>query len=1175
MQSEPSVDRQKQIFHHGERVPGTCEWIQRNSVFIDWLNRESQLLWLSAGPGKGKSMMSLYLLEVIERRARMSHNNEILIFYFFTERNDHKRNTGCAMLRSLIYQILEHAPVFIQSILPKLQLRGDELFSDDSFDDMWAVFEHMLRYTPPPVDVIHCVLDGLDECEHASLILVLSKLKRLFKKADEAGKESVWDRQQQDIGCNFKCIVASREQPAELQSFLQSSQRINLEMDTKMELEADLDIFISEKLRTLFETSNWDAQTSRQVKRALRGRAEGQFLWASLLAKSLEGKRGSQVSAILDEFPRKLNSTYSHMIRKVDRPNWKLVWNVLCWVALANRALTLRELGEAIEFTAPEGSSQESFAADIVSFCEPFLQKQDQLVVFIHSSAREYLQELPTTDDPMINGLREELARGHAKIASKCFNYMLKPLSSARAQKLAFWKESGLSNPWESDSKKDAKSPLLWDDKPLLHYSILYFFEHERQRHYHDAAAPSVIQSMFYSGQAPLSNTWLRLYWQEKEKSLPPASFSTLHLAAYFGLTTLIGSLLHQRQFLFGRSTLLDAQDETGATPLLFAAQNGHAQAVTALIERGAQVNKRIGKVHGSVLIAAILRGRSEIVRLLLEHGADVNAIVEGPYGSALTAASWRGDQEMIELLLDHEARVNAQSGGTYGNALTAAAARGHRRAVECLLDNHAQVNQVTTGRYGCALIAACFDGNEGVVDALLSHDAEVNLHAGTYGSALAAASFWGNVVVVRKLLDVGAKVDSKVGGRYGSALAAAAFAGNEEVARLLLEHDANVNLEVGGKYGSALSAATFDGNESLVLLLLKEGANIEFKGNDGYEARLVAAISRGDGDMVKLLLTKGANVNMQMSGQFGHALVTAIMTDSGNSISMLNLLLRHGANVNAQINGPFGSPLMAAVLLGSDEMVEKLLEAGAEVDAVVERSHSTPLIAAASQGDEAVVRTLLAHGAKVNATVAGGYGNAVTAAAFNGHTKVTSTLLDHGADMNKPCGGIYGGPLIAAAAQGNEAMVHFLLEAGARTNMNTTGRYGNELVAAAFNGNSELVDLLLRYGSAPGLQVGGNYGNALTAACFWGNELVVRRLLASGDVDVNVTGCSRYGSPLAAAAFAGQEEVVRLLLQNGANVNLKAGRYGDALAAATYDGNGAVIELLVSELLRTRMETS
>jgi hypothetical protein len=64
--TDPREDRKSLIDTKGERVSGTCKWIKSNATYLSWLRSRSQLLWLSGGPGKGKTMLSIFLAEELE-----------------------------------------------------------------------------------------------------------------------------------------------------------------------------------------------------------------------------------------------------------------------------------------------------------------------------------------------------------------------------------------------------------------------------------------------------------------------------------------------------------------------------------------------------------------------------------------------------------------------------------------------------------------------------------------------------------------------------------------------------------------------------------------------------------------------------------------------------------------------------------------------------------------------------------------------------------------------------------------------------------------------------------------------------------------------------------------------------------------------------------------------------
>lgn len=49
--TDPTDDREKLKDLKGSIVDGTCRWIESNGLYNSWLRSDSQLLWLSGGPG--------------------------------------------------------------------------------------------------------------------------------------------------------------------------------------------------------------------------------------------------------------------------------------------------------------------------------------------------------------------------------------------------------------------------------------------------------------------------------------------------------------------------------------------------------------------------------------------------------------------------------------------------------------------------------------------------------------------------------------------------------------------------------------------------------------------------------------------------------------------------------------------------------------------------------------------------------------------------------------------------------------------------------------------------------------------------------------------------------------------------------------------------------------------
>jgi Cdc6-like AAA superfamily ATPase len=80
--TDPEVGRDTVKCIKGQRATGTCEWIRENRIYISWLKGDSPYIWISVGPGRGKTMLSLFLIEELEKEAQefLQHCNMVLFY---------------------------------------------------------------------------------------------------------------------------------------------------------------------------------------------------------------------------------------------------------------------------------------------------------------------------------------------------------------------------------------------------------------------------------------------------------------------------------------------------------------------------------------------------------------------------------------------------------------------------------------------------------------------------------------------------------------------------------------------------------------------------------------------------------------------------------------------------------------------------------------------------------------------------------------------------------------------------------------------------------------------------------------------------------------------------------------------------------------------------------------
>ena len=103
-----------------------------------------------------------------------------------------------------------------------------------------------------------------------------------------------------------------------------------------------------------------------------------------------------------------------------------------------------------------------------------------------------------------------------------------------------------------------------------------------------------------------------------------------------------------------------------GQTALMWAAAEGHADVVQALIDAGADLGTVDEQGSNAVMMAAIGRGPDlgviAVLQLLLDGGIDVNA-VNWLGDTALHRATLRGSTAVVQFLVDHGADVHARDG--------------------------------------------------------------------------------------------------------------------------------------------------------------------------------------------------------------------------------------------------------------------------------------------------------------------------------------------------------------------------------------------------------------------------------------------------------------------------------------------------------------------------------
>uniref|UniRef100_A0A0B7BHM0 Uncharacterized protein n=1 Tax=Arion vulgaris TaxID=1028688 RepID=A0A0B7BHM0_9EUPU len=300
----------------------------------------------------------------------------------------------------------------------------------------------------------------------------------------------------------------------------------------------------------------------------------------------------------------------------------------------------------------------------------------------------------------------------------------------------------------------------------------------------------------------------------------------------------------------------IEHRDKKGFTPLILSATAGHVDVVEILLDHNADIEAQSERTKDTPLSLACSGGRYEVVELLLNRGANKEHRNVSDY-TPLSLAASGGYVNIIRLLLNYNAEINSRTGSKLGiSPLMLAAMNGHTAAVKLLLDQGSDINaQIETNR-NTALTLACFQGRHEVVSLLVDRKANIEHRAKTGLTPLMEAASGGYVEVGRVLLDKGADVNAPpVPSSRDTALTIAADKGHYRFVELLLHRGASVDVK-NKKGNSPLWLACNGGHSDVVSLLVQADADIDSQDNRKVSC-LMAAFRRGHIKVVKWMVKK------------------------------------------------------------------------------------------------------------------------------------------------------------------------------------------------------------------------------------------------------------------------------------------------------------------------------
>lgn len=183
LQGEESHAKGGEIFSDKVMLE-TFAWIHRNPKYEDWLEtNSSRLLWVLKAGGRGKTVLTSFLLGELNRRPQSRKNAVPIVTRVFCGIRSADKKDVTWILRNIIHQLLMNDKVSMQKHgLPAYERRRREN-PVWTFETASQLFHGVMRDRKSPV---YLILDLFDESERTSQGLLLDTLGSFLNCQDPA-----------------------------------------------------------------------------------------------------------------------------------------------------------------------------------------------------------------------------------------------------------------------------------------------------------------------------------------------------------------------------------------------------------------------------------------------------------------------------------------------------------------------------------------------------------------------------------------------------------------------------------------------------------------------------------------------------------------------------------------------------------------------------------------------------------------------------------------------------------------------------------------------------------------------------------------------------------------------------------------------------------------------------
>ncbi|GAW10696.1 hypothetical protein ANO14919_000310 [Xylariales sp. No.14919] len=616
-----------------DRVDGTCQWFINHQLFQTWQeSKTSNLLWVSADPGCGKSVLTKYLVDDF-----LSGTDKRMICYFFFKDEFEDQRCPASALCCILRQIfLQRPDLLTDEILERFERDGEKLL--DSFRGLWDI---LIGVASEYGGELVCILDALDECGEHGQSLIAEAMCKLY------GTE----RSQFFL----KFLLTSRPYVHIQRCFRILETRlptIHLSGENEVEVEKiskEIDIVIRKNVENLGVRLQLLPKEQEILQHELTRNPNRTYLWVYLMFDVINHSINITEDAlreVIRNVPESVDAAYDRILCR-SRDREKAI-RLLHIVVAAERPLSLSEMALALAIKESDRSYADlklepvtRFRDTVRELCGLFVTVQGSKIYLLHQTAKEFLVQQEFAN-----------ATGSLNLEANRFQWksLLRPAESHRiVAEICIW-HLLFDEFTSSHFICDGRVRQYIRDHIFVNYSAKHWASHFRKALIqNDSPMQHSTMRLFEMERV---GVWFGIYRQDLEtkvvlNNVQDDCLNVLRLVSYFGLEG-VGKLLLER------GAKVEPEGEDVQTPLWCAVNEGHEAVVRLLLENGANVKAKTTSEQWTALHVAATNGHGGVVQLLLENGADIRAMTASKQQTALDMAVQNGHEAVIQVLLKH-----------------------------------------------------------------------------------------------------------------------------------------------------------------------------------------------------------------------------------------------------------------------------------------------------------------------------------------------------------------------------------------------------------------------------------------------------------------------------------------------------------------------------------------